>query len=153
MAQRVLVCIPARRAAPGELWTRAESGPVQAFTANRALFDALGYSEDMDEEADHAALVLASVWGLIQFGERFVLTAEVGPDQLAPGAEAANGGVAVTGLRPGQVVAFFTDPDEDAAAAARAAGGLSIDEAWELPEIEELLVRDLQWHDIDEWSR
>lgn len=144
----VLVCIPAQRGAREALW----SGPVQAFTANEALYRALDYGPDMDEEAEYGALVIASVHGLSHFGERFVVTAMVDPAQLGSGEETANGGVLVDGLRESQLLAFFTDPQEDPSAAAEVAKGLSVDEAWELGEVEALLTHELQWHDIEEWS-
>lgn len=145
----MLVCIPARREEPETLWQQ----PVQAFTANDALYATLDYTPDMDEEAERGALMLASVWGLARFGERFVVTAEVGQAQVTAGEEAHNGGVQVTGLRRDQLVAFFTDPDEDPKVAAAVAHGLTLDEAWELPQVQDLLGNDLQWHDLGEWGR
>lgn len=147
----VLVCVPARRQQPDALW----GGVVQCFLANarlRETFD-LGADAEADEEAERAALVVASLWALCQDQERFVLTAEVSASQLCEGAEAGNGGASLTGLRREQVTAFFADdPSVDASAAARAAAGLDLDAAWDLPEVAELLGQDLLWHDIGEWG-
>lgn len=147
----VLVCLPAARGDRAGLVEA--SSPWQAFSATPALLETLGYTPEMDEEADYGALVLASVAALLRFGERFVVTAQVEPSQVGPGEETANGGVAVTGLRRDQLVAYFARPDEDPRAAASAAAGCTLDEAWELPEVAALLENELLWHDIEEWGR
>ena len=144
----VLVCMPTRRSGEGLVG----EGPLLGFCANEALRLSLGYGPDMDEEAEYGALVIASVAGLSRFGERFVVTAEVAPAQLGQGEEAENGGVRVSGLRADQMLAFFTDPEEDPSAAAARARGLGVDEAWELAEVQDLLAHELQWHDIAEWD-
>ena len=143
----VLVCIPARRDDPEGLF----GGSVDAVTANDALLSALDYTPDMGEEAEYAALVLASVWALARFGERFVVTAQVESSQVGAGSESGNGGVRVTGLRRDQLVAVFSD-DEGApvTAAAEAARGLGLDDAWERPEVSALLDHELLWHTIEE---
>ena len=143
----VLVCIPARRDDPKALF----AGPVAAITANEALHATLDYSPDRAEEAEYAALVLASVWALTKYGERFVVTAEVAAAQVGDGDEAGNGGVSVTGLRRDQLVAWFDD-QTDAAAAAGSVQGLSLDEAWEHDSVAAVLEHELLWHTIDEWA-
>lgn len=145
----ILVCIPADRADPEALF----GAPVPAITPNEVLFESLGYTPDMTEEAEYAALVLASVWSLARHGERFVVTAEVRQDQVAAGEEADNGGVRVTGLERRQLVAWFDDQVEGiAAAAAAAVAGLGIDEAWADDRVTALLEHELLWHTIEEWG-
>lgn len=143
----VLVCIPARRDDPEGLF----GGSVDAVTANEALLAALDYTPDMGEEAEYAALVLASVWALARFGERFVVTAQVESSQVSDGPESQNGGVHVTGLRRDQLVAVFSDDGAaPVGAAADAARGLGLDEAWERSEVQALLNHELLWHTIEE---
>ncbi|MGA4668633.1 DUF6912 family protein [Propionibacteriaceae bacterium Y1923] len=145
----ILVCIPARRDSPDALF----SGPVEAITPNAALRSSLDYTDDMTEEADYAALVLASVWALARHGERFVVTAEVDASQVAPGPEAANGGVLVTGLARRQLVAWFDDAEPGIAdGAADAVRGLDIDQAWADEQVSALLEHELLWHTIEEWG-
>ncbi|MGD7731862.1 DUF6912 family protein [Propionibacteriaceae bacterium G57] len=145
----VLVCIPARR---GDL-DALRRDPVDAITANQALFETLDYTADMAEEAEYAALVLASIWALARHGERFVVTAEVAASQVVAGDEVDNGGIRVSGLRRDQLIACFDDGlarADEATAAAGAARGLSIDEAWDRAEVAALLQHELLWHTIEE---
>lgn len=145
----VLVCIPADRDDPQALF----AGPVPAITANQALYETLDYGPDADEEAEYAALVLASVWALTRHGQRFVVTAEVDPGQIVVGEEADNGGVIVTGLRRNQLVACFADESAGLAqSAAAAVTGQGIDEAWAHEEVSALLQHELLWHTIEEWG-
>lgn len=149
----VLVCIPADRNDPQSLF----AGPVAAITANQALCETFDYDAEAGEEAEYAALVLASVWSLTRHGERFVVTAEVDPSQIVVGEEADNGGVTLTGLRRAQLVAWFDDQPDDqingiVEAAASAVQGQGIDEAWDHEEVTALLQHELLWHAIEEWG-
>ena len=132
----VLVCIPADRHDPQALFS-----------------EALDYEADAAEAAEYAALVLASVWALSRYGERFVVTAEVDPEQVGVGEESANGGVTVTGLRRNQLVAWFGDHTPTVGAVAAAAvQGQDIDDAWQHDAVTALLEHELLWHTIEEWG-
>lgn len=145
----VLVCIPADRDDPTVLF----AGPVAAITVNQALLETLDYTAEMGEEAEYAALVLASVWALTRHGRRFVVTAEVAASQISAGDEGDNGGVTVTGLRREQLVAWFDDEDAPAAGEAVVAlKGASIDQAWQDETVAGLLEHELLWHTIEEWG-
>lgn len=106
------------------------------------------------EEAEYAALVLASITALATLGRRFVIAAEMTPDQLDDSADTGNGEVTIRGLRRSQIVSWFTDEEPDHAevkAAAAAASGLSTDDAWELPAVQTLITRHaLLWHAAEE---
>ena len=96
------VCVPVsedhlRRLAAGE-----ELSELQVFLVNDQLLDSFGLTPADDEEADRAAMLLASLWALSRFGRRLVLTAFVAQDLISPGAETANGGATLTRLLPPQ---------------------------------------------------
>ncbi len=146
--QPVLVFLPlsapeARTAASVTL-----HGPLAGFAVTRELVDALGYTSDMDEDAEYAALVLASVAGLARHGRRLVLVAEVPPDQVGLGDDPSNGGVILARLEPRWVVSWFADEASvDVTAAARAAAGLDLDDAWDVGAVQELVAsHELLWH-------
>ncbi|CAL8967303.1 hypothetical protein TESS_TESS_00034 [Tessaracoccus sp. O5.2] len=126
-----------------------------AHTVTPELLAELGYSEREAEDAEHAAMVLASVAGLARHGTRLVIVAEVDPSTVRPGEDSANGEVVVEVCPTRSITAWFADePGADVGAAAAAARGLSIDEAWELPEVQDLLQRqDLLWNDVVEYRR
>lgn len=130
--------------------------PRQAFSATPELVAALGYQPEQDEDAEYAALVLASVWSLAHDGVRMVLVAELDPSAIGGGDEPDNGGITISKLPRGAVVAFFTDEPEAREVAARAASAArdhDIDAAWELPDVQELITgHDLLWHSADELS-
>ena len=130
---------------------RPLQGPLPVFIANRALCRTFGV-EPGSEEAELAALQVASVAALSSGGRRIVLSARL-PDTLLGGplgaTEAANGAASLERLAPRQVEAFFTDDDRvDVTAAARAAAGLDVDGAWGRDAVQELLGEPLLWHDI-----
>lgn len=126
-----------------------------AHTVTPELLDELGYSPDDAEDAEYAALVLASVAGLCRFGTRIVVVAEVDRSLVLPGDDPANGAVVLESCPTSAMTAWFTDePGADVATAAAAAQGLSIDEAWERPEVQALLRdHDLLWNDVVEYRR
>jgi len=122
-------------------------GALLGIAANSAL--AATFGVEPGEQTETAALQLADVAGLTGFedGVRIVVVAMVAA-QLVPD-EADNGLVIVDGLNSAQVQAFFTGPREEAAA--RQAQGLSLDEAWALTAVQDLLGRHpLAWHDATE---
>ncbi len=157
--ERQLTFLPVSRAEAASLAGGARlPAPRQAFAATDALFISQGLAPDKEEEGEYAAMVLGSVWGLSHYGERVVLVAELPPDLVSDpeidDAEADNGAVAVSTVPPDAVVSWFADePDADTAvrAAAEAAKGLSIDEAWELDPVQALVTgHDLLWHSAEE---
>lgn len=130
-----------------------ESRP--AFTVTPELLDELGYSADDAEDAEYAALVLASVAGLSRYGCRLVVVAEVDGSLVRPGDDPANGAVVLDACPPSAMTSWFSDePGVDVGPAAEAARGLSIDDAWETPEVQALLQdHDLLWNDVVEYRR
>jgi len=150
MPEQSLVMVPLSEAqlailAAGE----ALSAALLGIAANRALAATFGVEDS--EQAETAALQLADVAGLTGFEAaiRIVVVASVAA-HLVPD-EADNGLVIVDGLNPTQVQAFFTGACDDAVA--RQAQGLSLDEAWALPAVQDLLGRHpLAWHDATELS-
>jgi len=128
-------------------------GPLPVIVANHALCRTFEVAP-ASEEAELAALQVASVSALARTGRRLVLSAQVPAATIgepAAGADAANGAATLSRLEPNQVEAFFTDDDRvETTAAARAAAGLGIDEAWGAAAVQELLGEPLLWHDVSE---
>lgn len=125
-----------------------------AYTVTPELLTELEYGEDQIEDAEHAAMVLASVAGLSAHGERVVVVAEVDGTQVRPGVDAANGQVVLAQCPPSAMIAWFAEePGVDTSDAAAAARGLSIDDAWAQPAVQELLENhDLLWNDKVEYK-
>jgi len=102
------------------------------------------------EQAEAAALQLADVGGLTGAylkGSRQVVVASLVGRPVA--SEVANGLVVLDCLPAGDVTAFFTGPGD--ATVAEQANGLSLDDAWELPGVQNLLAAEpLSWHDLSE---
>lgn len=131
-------------------------GPLDAFATTPALLAALDYTADQAEDAEYAALVLASVHGLTRHQERLVLVAEVPAAQVEPYEdEMDNGGVRLPSLSRAAVQSFFTDdPAIVIADAVAAATGLTIDQVWETEQVQALLGgADLLWHSVEELDR
>lgn len=149
---RQLVCIPV---AADELDMLTGAIPVQdrrAYTVTRDLLDELEYTPDMVEDAEYAALVLASIAGLIEFGERVVIVAEVDPALVEPGEDSANGECLLTRCPHGSMTAWFVDAP--GVEVPKLSPGSSIDEAWDHPEVQALLSdHDLLWNDVAEYRR
>ncbi len=145
-----LVFVPVSAA---ELRQWAESGrldgPHGAFAVTPALTQAFELSDP--EDAEYAALCVASVAGLVAEGVRIVAVAEA---EVRPTADDF-GGVVVTDLSFSAVTSLFGE-DVDAAPAARAAAavaGLSLAEAWDAAEVTGLLAdTDLLWYGPGEWA-
>ena len=150
--QKHLVFVPVTEAERRQLKEGQQLGPRPAFTVTEELCAALGYGPGEREDAEYATMVIASVAGLARLGARLVIVAEVDASALGQVADADNGERELKRLRPGEVTAFFTeDAGTDTAAAALAARGLGIDEAWELGEVQALLSdADLLWHGAEE---
>ena len=119
------------------------------------LLAALEYTAGQEEDAEYAALVLASVAALTRFGERLVLVAEVDASLIASGDDPENGACVLTRVAPWAMTCWFSEaPGVDASAAAVAVRGLDIDTAWGFDEVQELLHEsDLLWNDVEEYRR
>ena len=128
------------------------AGPLSAYAATPGLM--LAFEPADAEEAEHLALLVASVAALADTGVRQVaviegeaLPAETGTEDF--------GKVVVGDLRFGAIVSLFADePDAPGLAeAAQAASGLSLQEAWNHPVVIDLLEEaDLLWHGPGEWG-
>lgn len=126
-----------------------------AYTVTPELLDELGYDQTDSEDAEYAALVLASVAGLAEHGERVVVVAEVDEALVQPADDAANGQITLTHCPPSAMTAWFADePGTEISDAAAATKGLTIDDVWDLPQVQELLNNhDLLWNDVVEYRR
>ena len=149
-----LVFIPI---ASSELGVFAGRPPVvdrTAYTVTPELLAELEYDEEQMEDAEHAAMVLASVAGLSAHGERIVVVAEVDEGQLEKGVDPANGQVVLRQCAPSAMISWFAEePGVDVADAAAIAKGLTIDQAWGQPQVQELLENhDLLWNDKVEYQ-
>jgi len=147
----VLIAAPMTR---DNLWAlefdgRAPHDATRGFAPTAELAETFGV--ELGEEAELAALQMADVAGLVAGNtERLLLVAEVPASRVIVAEEdAANGAVLASYLLKDECRAFFTG--ECDAATAQAAGGLTIDDAWELPAVQKLLAdHPLDWHDISE---
>lgn len=136
-----------------ELRTWAESGtlagPRPGYSATPALRQAFGLTDE--EDAEYAALCIASIAGLLAHGRRLVA--------VAPATSSATsdefGQVEVAGVDYRSVTSLFgedTDP-EPAAATAAAIRGAPLSQAWEAREVQALLAdTDLLWYGPGEWQ-
>lgn len=151
--QRQLVFIPVARTELGALQGHPQLRERIAYMVTDELLDELGYGPSDAEDAEYAALVLASVAALSRYGERLVLVAEVDQGVIRAGADAINGEIILSEVPALALTAWFCDePGTLVTPAAAAAQGLSIDDAWQLPEVQELLTNyDLLWNDRVEY--
>lgn len=152
---RQLVFVPIAESELDVLGGTPLGGDRRAYAVTPELLAELGYGPAEAEDAEYAALVLASVAGLAAYGVRLVVVAEVDPALLTVGADPANGEVVLAELPTGAITSWFTDePGTDVTDAAASAKGLSIDECWELREVQTLLNgHDLLWNDVVEFRR
>lgn len=126
----------------------------EAHTVTPELLEELGYGPEDTEDAEYAAMVLASVAALSRYGRRTVLVADVPAEVVEAGPDAANGGCVVGVVPSSTITCWFSEaPDVDAAEAGAAARGLDIDLAWGLDPVQELLRHDLLWNDVVEYAR
>lgn len=153
--RRRLVFIPIAREEMGALGGHPELVDRTAYTVTPELLDELGYGEDETEDAEYAALVLASIAGLAEHGTRLVIVADVDPASVEPGDDPANGQVRLRSCPPSAMTAWFADePGVDVADAAAISQGLTIDQAWDQPAVQDLLHNhDLLWNDVVEYRR
>lgn len=125
------------------------------YTVTPELLAELGYGESDSEDAEYAALVLASVAGLAAHGIRLVVVAEVDPSLVSAGEDPANGQVVLAELPTRSITSWFADePGTDVTDAAAISKDLSIDQAWDLDQVQDLLNHhDLLWNDVVEYRR
>lgn len=139
---------------PAELAAWAGGGrldwPRPGFTANADLRAAFETGDE--EEAEHIALLVASVAGLARHGVRLVVVAEgVGE----PSGDPDFGELRVSELPYAAVQAIFAEEADPAAVrpAASAASGRELAAAWDDPAVIALLENaDLLWHGPQEWG-
>ena len=128
------------------------AGPLAAFTVTP---DFLAAFEPADsEEAEHLALLVASVAALTATGVRQVAVVE-GDAQPSTDGHEDFGKVVAGDLRFDAIISLFTDePDAPGLAdAAAAASGLSLQEAWNHAAVIVLLEEaDILWHGPGEWE-
>lgn len=146
------MCIPVSTSELSALTGETSLNSRRAYTVTPDLLAELEYSADMREDAEYAVLVLASVAGLIEYGERVVVVAEVDPALLEPGEDSPNGECVLTFCPPGAITAWFVDAP--GVAVPTLPRGISIDEAWGRPEVQQLLhEHELLWNDVAEYRR
>lgn len=128
------------------------SGPLKAYAVTPGLSAAFEPSDD--EEAEHLALLVASVAALTASGARQVAVLEAEAEPITD--RDVDFGAVVTGdLRFDAIGSLFADEPEapGLAAAATAALGLSLQDAWDHPAVTVLLEEgDLLWHGPGEWE-
>lgn len=115
---------------------------------------ALAFDPDDAEEAEHIALLVASIASLAATGRRLVAVAE-GDSRPDLAGDEDFGAVLVSDLPYRAVTSLFADePDAPGLAeAAAAASGLDLARAWDEPAVIALLERaDLLWHGAGEWA-
>ena len=72
------------------------------------LLVALGYRVGQEEDAEYAALVIASVAALTRFGERLVLVAEVDDSLIMNGDDLENGACILIRVAPEAMTYWFS---------------------------------------------
>ena len=157
------VCVPVSFNQAQRLASGHDEHDLQVFRVEDQLRDAFGLAHCEDEEADRAAMLLASLWALTRYGRRIVLTAMVDPELRGDGEETHNGGAYLETLKRPNVEALFTDEpqanDQVRLIASRGLGHSALDEIWELAEVQHLLINhELLWYTLDElptlgWSQ
>ena len=128
------------------------AGPLKAYAATTGLSAA--FEPSADEEAEHLALLVASVAALAASGVRQVAVLEGAAEPITDGD--VDFGAVVTGdLRFEAIQSLFADEPEapGLAEAATAAMGLTLQDAWNHPAVTVLLEEgDLLWHGAGEWQ-
>jgi len=128
------------------------AGPLKAYAATTGLSAAFEPADD--EEAEHLALLVASVAALAASGVRQVAVLEGAAEPITDGD--VDFGAVVTGdLRFEAIQSLFADEPEapGLAEAATAAMGLTLQDAWNHPAVTVLLEEgDLLWHGAGEWQ-
>lgn len=151
---RQLVFIPISRAELAAIDGSLRLGRRAAYRVTSELLAALEYGPGQEEDAEHAAMVLASVAALARHGERLVLVAELDPALVEPGEDVHNGECVLSDIPTTAMTCWFSEAsDVDPGPAAAAAKDLDIDTAWGFQEVQELLTAPLLWNDVEEYRR
>lgn len=139
---------------PAELALWAGAGrldwPRPGFSATPGLRAAFETGDE--EEAEHIALLVASVAGLVRYGLRLVAVVEASGE---PTGDPDFGELRVPEAPYSAVQALFAEEADPATVqqAAAAAKGLELAAAWDDPAVIGLLENaDLLWHGPAEWS-
>lgn len=151
--KRQLVFVPVAQQELGVLVGEQQFSDRVAYAVTSELLEELGYDPSESEDAEYAALVLASVAGLTIHGQRLVVVADVPVEEVLPGVDSANGEVQLAHLPTTAITAWFSEePGVDVADTAAIVRGLTIDQAWEQPQVQQLLHdHDLLWNDVVEY--
>lgn len=146
-----LVCLPVTTEQLRD-WATSGSlpGPITGYADTPGLREAFGIVDT--EEAEQIAMLVASIAGLAECGRRLVAVTELGHPEDGEAVEF--GEVTIPSLAYRRVQAVFADePGVNLSVAAVAAAGLSLEQAWDAPEVTELLSStDLLWHGPAEWQ-
>lgn len=150
-----LVFIPIRREELGAIDGSVTLHNRVAYRVTPELLTALDYTPEQREDAEYAALILASVAALAAHGERLVLVADMAPALVSQGRDVDNGECVLGEVPQRSLTCWFSEaPGTDWTAAAAAAQGLDIDTAWGFEEVQDLLSgSDLLWNDVEEYRR
>lgn len=127
------------------------AGPITGHAVTDDLKEAFGVAEG--EDAERVALLVASVAGLVETGQRVVAVAE--SEILLGDGEPEFGEVLIGDLDYRQVGSLFADEPglEQVSRASAAVAGLSLSQAWDHPLVADLLgSADLLWHGAGEWD-
>lgn len=133
-------------------WARVGSyAPKSAYGVTPSLREAFGFTAADDEDAEHTALHIAGLHGLLDLGTRLVAVAEA---SARPVQDDEFGEVHVDDLPWGAVTALFSEDVPDAAEALQQRlGGLSVASAWDNDEVADFLAEhELLWHGPGEWD-
>lgn len=149
-----LVLVPVARELVGRADVFDPDAEMFAIAANEQLHQTFELGPDEGEQAEYAALSLASLWGALHLGNHVVLSLQANPAQLRPAStEVGNGAVLVQGPSRKHAVAWFDcdvplDPDTAAGLA-----DADLDQAWDDERVQRWFAnREFIWHDIEEWS-
>lgn len=137
----------------GGLTRWAQGGSFQpglAYAVTPSMSAAFGFGPSDTEDAEHTALHIAGLTGLLYFGTRLVAVVEAS-GQPVPGSEF--GEVQVGTLPWSAVTALFSDDVSDATAALHERlMGRSLPTVWEEDEVADFLAEhELLWHGPGEW--
>lgn len=128
------------------------AGPLTAYAVSPGMLAAFEPADA--EEADHLALLVASIAAMAANGARQVAVVEAEAEPVTAG-DTDFGQVTCGDLRFQAITSLFADePDAPGlAAAAAAVEGLPLQEAWDHPAVIALLEEaDLLWHGPGEWQ-
>lgn len=136
-----------------ELAGWAQTGDRRAalgYAVTPSMSASFGFGPADAEDAEHTALHVAGLAGLLQTGRRLVAVAEA-PARPVAGSEF--GLVRLGSLRWSSATALFADDDPGIADALRAhLGPAALETAWDDPQVADFLgENELLWHGPCEW--